>query len=73
MYRNFQFLVKSATLVGFLLIPALILFFLSKNSSYFSTKNITLKHLVALILCFLLQLLSHVCTFVKKGVTIKEQ
>ena len=68
-YQNLDFLVKSAVVAGILLVSALMLFFSSKNSSFFWTtkkKTVTLKHLVALILWFLLQLKLILCIFLKK-------
>ena len=59
MYRNLDFLVKSSTVVGVLLVSALMLyFFLKKIVAVFGRKiiKITLKHLAAIILWFLLQL-----------------
>ena len=64
MYRNLDFLVKSASVAVVLLVSVLMFLLLRpKIVAIFGWKKITLKHLAAVILLFLLQLKVILCTF----------
>ena len=62
MHRNLDFLVKSASVVGALLVLALMFFLVPKIAAIFGRKKIRLKHFAAVILWFLLQLKVILCT-----------